>query len=45
MKRLDAEMYQDDNDDGDVYTGDPWKECDMDEPEDGEDPDEIYNDD
>lgn len=46
MKERALEMYRDDNDDdGDVYTGDPWTEWGTDRPEEGEDPDEDYNDD
>ena len=40
------DLFGDDNDDdGDVYTGDPWTEWDIDRPEEGDDPDEDYNDD
>lgn len=46
MKERALEMYRDDNDDdGDVYTGAPWTEWDIDRPEEGDDPDEGYNDD
>jgi hypothetical protein len=39
-------MYKNVNeDDGDVYTGNPYIEWDIDEPEEGGDPDEGYSDD
>lgn len=36
MKKRVLGMYRDD--DGDVYTGNPWTEWDTDRPEDGDDP-------
>lgn len=46
MEKNTLEMYKDDNDeDGDIYIGDPRKEWDRDEPDEDDDPDEDYNDD